>query len=88
LVDVMSDEIAVHDVVASLDQPVGIATRATTDVGHDRGRVGQRARDDLDGAEVLDSPGAGRESVSFFVARVVRLHRSLIGHALIWHVAS
>jgi hypothetical protein len=79
LIDVVGHEITMNDVVPRVEQPVGVATRTTTDIRDPRRWRRKRSTDDLDRSAELDPTQPRRKTVAFLVPPVVRLH-CLIGH--------
>src|SRR5262245_8575291 len=71
------------DVVASVDEPIGVATRTTADVRDDCSGRRKRSTDDLNSSEELDAPESEPESVALLVTRVIRLQRPIV-HTPCW----
>jgi hypothetical protein len=71
LVDMMANEIAMHDVVASVDEPIGVRTRSTSDICDHRPARRKRPLHDLDSAPELDASDSTGESIALTL--VVRL---------------
>ena len=85
---VQRHQIPVHHLVAQPGQPVGVPTRAATDVGHHRGGGRQIAEHDLLGPFELELPGGPIGQPGFlFAAFVVGAHRGqvlVVGHGAIF----
>ena len=80
LLDVMSDEITMDDVVTRVDEPIGVAPRPAPDIRNNRPGRRKRAPDDLNRPAELNSPHPQGKSIAFLITCVVRL-KLPIGHA-------